>query len=298
MLSEFFMPLNSTEFVATGSPPLEPLGGERVSLSLSIGTLKSSSNLTNTHTPATIINTMTKEYPRFFKFYRFKKPLKIGQQTEEKGSTEHLKVEKTPEEKEEIREGSIRRTRAKMKDIVDSNDFDKFATLTFDPKKHEATNKDYVSKKITNFLNGQQKAHGSFRYLLVLEPMKDGKIHAHALLGGFTGKYHPTNKRGKGKNQRQAYKIDAWEKNYGFGDMEDITNKDAVASYIGKYITKDIDLVGEGKKRYWSSKNLVQPKKTYNTTVADALTQTKLDLKKLTEYENDFVEIVTIPKKT
>ena len=43
--------------------------------------------------------------------------------------------ERTEEQINDSIDSSLRRTRREISDIVDCNDFDKFATFTFDPKK-------------------------------------------------------------------------------------------------------------------------------------------------------------------
>lgn len=183
-----------------------------------------------------------------------------------------------------------------MQDLAQCNDFDKFATLTFDPKKHPRCREvEYTDKKIIHWLNNQQKRYGAFRYIVAKEPMKDGKIHYHMVLGGFTGHYHKTNIR---KNGRQAYKIDSWEKSNGFADMEDIGNKEASIMYLMKYLQKELSssIHVKGSRRYFASKGLRRPEKTYGIEEDQIASKFRTDKAPSDEFENDYVQISVFDK--
>jgi hypothetical protein len=254
-------------------------------------------------------------------YFTFKFPGRKQQKNESELNNLLPEKERTQAQKDASIDASLRRTRREIADIVDCNQFDKFATFTFDPSKHpQANDYQFAKKKFVQWINKQQVRHGSFTYIVVPERQNNGNIHFHALLGGFTGKYHPTNKRGKGDKERQCYKIDSWEKSNGFADMEDIGNKTATGKYIGKYISKDLihsensGLVSPAddnsgvidkntaiqkkhEKRYFSSKGLKRPEKHYNTSLETVTHLEQLDLTKMQEYENDYVTVKTIPKK-
>lgn len=279
--------------------------------SLSKGTLKASNSLTDTHTPDVQVQTITKVYPNKIMFIQLKFPyVKRGEKPE--NNSEITVIERTEEQINDSLDSSLRRTRREIADIVDCNDFDKFATFTFDPKKHPLC-KDYEYAKtiMIKWLKNQQLTHGAFRYVLVPERQSNGNIHFHALLGAFTGKYHTTNQRGNGDNKRQCYKINSWETRYGFADMEDIGNKEATGRYIGKYITKEMtrtqniedtainkhtEITKKYGKRYFSSKGLNKPVKVYNEHLKQVEKDHNLDKTTANEYENDFAIITTIKK--
>ena len=63
-------------------------------------------------------------------------------------------------------------------------------------------------------------------------------------------------------------------------------DKQKVAAYVCKYITKDMVTVSN-RRRYWASKNLQKPAKYYNE--ADALFLNP-DLKSLT-FENQYLQM-------
>ena len=307
---------NNHELVARAdSPP-----GEAGSFpSLSKGTLNNTPKLINPLTTKTQIFSLNKVYPNKIMFFRFKHTRKTSELSPETPSNE---IARTLDQIEDSIKRSLARTKREISDIVDCNDFDKFATFTFDPKKHPQCNDyDFAKAKMVNWLNNTQRKHGSFRYLLVPERQSNGNLHFHALLGGFTGKFYPTNIRGNGNNARQCYKLNSWEKYNGFADMEDIGNKEATGKYIAKYISKDLSfiltgnglepvydnftgvigkhtsIVAKNGKRYYSSKGLKKPKKQYNLELENVISQTKLNLSTVEIYENDFIEVTTIHKK-
>lgn len=259
---------------------------------------------------------MHKVYPNKVMFFNFKYPRRPTEKAPPLNSNQIPVSERTAEQIAESLDRSIARTRREIADIVDCNDFDKFATFTFDPKKHPScASWDYSKRIMENWLNNTQKNYGSFRYLLVPERQSNGNIHFHALLGGFTGKFYATNIRGKGAKQRQCYKITSWENSNGFADMEDIGNKSATGKYIGKYITKDITfplkgneviteqigkdtpIISKNGKRYFCSKGLKKPTKHYNAELPAVVKQHSLDIATLEYYENDYITVSTIKKK-
>jgi len=298
-----------------------PEGGLALFPSLSKGTLKDTF-ITNTHTSGILVETLTKRYPDKTVFYSFKFPKRKKIDDPESKDSPLTDTEQTPEQINDSIESSLRRTRREISDIVECNDFDKFATFTFDPKKHPKCNDyQYAKAQIIRFFKSQQASHGSFRYLVVAERQENGNIHFHALLGSYTGRLFLTRKRGSGDRVRQCYKILPWEKKFGFADCEDIGNKEATGRYIGKYLTKDISstltgngveptsiyptgVIGKhtpihskGEKRYFSSKGLNKPTKTYNQNLQKVTNFSNYDLSKTNKYENDFVTITTLYKK-
>lgn len=277
---------------------IETLGGvrsangcEQVSVpSLSKGTLKRTKpKKTLQNVSQTIVKTQLITYPDKVKLIKFKNPFLRNPNASVKPSRGGSTTPRT--DPDEIRERSIRRTRKQLNDLTACNDFDKFATFTFDPKKHDAYNHPEMKLLMQRWLSNQKRLYGDFRYIIVSEPMKDGKIHFHALLGGFNGKYHKTKTVVRNKTTIQRYKIDSWEKNNGFADMEDIQDKQRLTNYIVKYITKDIEHVETDKKRYWASRNLLKPVVTDNGEMPEP---TYLNLNKTSHWENEHCEIITV----
>lgn len=265
--------------------------------SLSIRTLKPPKPKTSDTLPLYDYHqSMTKCYPDKMVFYRFKRALQVRKPGFELPVRETNR-KPTPEQVADNAERSLRRTRQALRDLTDCNSFDKFATFTFDPARHDPYDYPACQRKMTKWLGKQQERHGKFRYIIVSELMKDGKLHFHALLGDFTGKYHKTRTRGSKNTLRQCYKIDAWERNYGFADMEDISDKNRIANYIGKYITKDFTDKAPQQKRYWASKGLKTPTIRYDDELHQLISANPVDVGNLSHYENDHCEITTFPLK-
>lgn len=278
--------------------------------SLSIGTLNSTPTITNPlSSNFKLVRSMAKIYPERVDIIEFlKHPLRVNMNK----AAKPLSIPKSPVERIdnlvnresslEIIERSIGRTRRSMLELAECNYFDMFATFTFDPKKHpRCYEMAWAEKKMINWLNNQQKAYGAFNYIVVRELMKDGKVHFHALLGGFTGHFHelPLSKKQKQRNIEglRAYKIDSWETNNGFADMEKIVDKQKLTNYIMKYITKDITLIESGKKRYFANKSLVRPHTVYNPTetLLSGSRGIVYDESRKETYETAWVRVTKIP---
>lgn len=154
---------------------------------------------------------------------------------------------------------SIRRTKTLISDIVLCNDFQLFATFTFAKDRQDIGR---CKSKMSNWLQSQQKQYGSFSYLIVPEFHKDGKsLHFHALLKDYKGNLHKTKIR---QSNRTIYNIKSYRS--GFSTAVKIDDHQKVASYIKKYITKDMPFL-PGQKRYWVSKGLLRPVVVYNTDI-------------------------------
>ena len=89
-------------------------------------------------------------------------------------------------------------------------------------------------------------------------------------------------------------------KKYGFADIEDISSKERLASYITKYITKEITdySIEEGaKKRYMASRNLDRPRKVYDEDKITQMMALDLDTEPVNRYENEHISISTYRRK-
>lgn len=172
---------------------------------------------------------------------------------------------------------ALRRSKTQISDIVLSNPFDMFATFTFNGKEENlkkfdlrtVTNRedpDECKRKMSKWLKNQRELRGRFSYLIVPEYHKDGKsLHFHALLYGYKGIIEET---GKTHGDKPLYRIKSYKiglsnlKKIG-GSPDDIQK---VASYIKKYITKEMPIFA-GKKRYWVSQDLIRPTVTVNPEI-------------------------------
>lgn len=158
---------------------------------------------------------------------------------------------------------SLRRTRTLIRDIILCNDFNLFATFTFSPDKiYDRFSYYSCLSKITRWVHNQHEKSPDLIYIFVPERHKSGAWHFHALLGNFNG----TMKKTPHKSDYGAdiYNITAYRG--GFTTACYFDNKDLVASYICKYISKDF-IKFFNRRRFICSKNLNRPVKTINSRI-------------------------------
>lgn len=170
-------------------------------------------------------------------------------------------------------ERSIRRSKMTVKELGWANDFDMFITFTFAAPLHYDIQASIDTMK--NWLNQQQKQQiygnkGKFDYLMVMEyhENKEG-VHFHALFNNYKGDIkessHPVTGKVIKRKGHIIYNITSWQ--HGFSTMTYVKDKNKSVTYMTKYITKDLLQLGMNKKRYWASRGLKKPTKTYNHEV-------------------------------
>lgn len=182
----------------------------------------------------------------------------------------------------------IYRIKSKLRGYARENKFDYFWTLTFDPKK--CGQSDYFRfTEMGLWLKREQKKakrrNKEFYYIFVPEyhtgtGENGGTIHWHGVTGGYVPELIETDKIFKGV---KVYNCKDWK--WGFTNVQRVRSKIKVSNYITKYITKDFanSPARKGKKKYWSSKNLKTPRKSYITD--DILISRKAD------FDSDVCEI-------
>lgn len=186
---------------------------------------------------------------------------------------------------------SVRRSRTIISDYVLANDFDLFVTFTFDPKKVDRYNMAHVYTKMQRWLwRTQRETDGDFRYVIVPERHKDGALHFHALLGGYTGTLKKTNVI---QNNKFVYNVSSFKSGFTNAQYIDPNDKQKTTAYLCKYITKDMALVAS-RRRYWCSKNLKLPIKFYNKLMELGLT--KYIQPKTMTYETEYNVMYEVPK--
>jgi len=150
---------------------------------------------------------------------------------------------------------SISRTKQKMHDIVNSNEWEYFVTVTFDGKKVSRYDYNAVVKKYSKLLNHikERKAPG-LEYIFVPEKHKDDAFHFHGLIRGTAGLTFIKTKF-RDRTNRIIYNIQDF--NLGFTEVTKVSNTAKVSTYMIKYITADIDsTLDPNRKRYWASKEI------------------------------------------
>ncbi len=197
-------------------------------------------------------------------------------QNKEKVIKENKKYTKEQQEKykEDYTIKNLNRTKDKIYKYAMANnkDWEYFLTLTFDPKKVNRYSYDDCVKSMNKFFDLIKHQNKNMKYIAVPERHKDGAYHFHALIGNAENlKIIATDKYAFGKyvftkdklpsdlvdKATRIYSIKNYK--YGYSDISKIKDTKRVSTYITKYITKDLCLNTEGKKRYWSTRNLRLP---------------------------------------
>lgn len=203
----------------------------------------------------------------------------------------------SPSEESTVR--SIRRARARIRELCLANKFDMFCTLTLDAERIDRYDVSVIVRKMGQWADNQVRRHG-LKYCLVPELHKDGAVHFHGFLrwpdgGGFVdsgtirlpGKKNKKPRRPRTAAQREAwlaaggqivYNIPAWP--YGFSAAITLYGEyDAAVGYVAKYIGKGMDGDAEsgvaadcdadiipgkiGGRWYYSGGALLEPQRSY-----------------------------------
>lgn len=237
--------------------------------------------------------TITKTYPGKIQHIALKHAI-LAERPENKDKRLHMQPEQVDQLDEENAKRSLRRTQKELQDLVDCNNFEWFGTFTFDPAKIDRHDAQAVKKAMSIWLNNQRRHSPEMIYILVPERHQDGAIHFHALLGNYNGKMAHS---GSQWQKQPIFNVVSYQ--LGFTNFTKIRDKAKTANYCRKYITKDMANTGANERRYWRSKNLRKPHKTYNLTAEEVLTKNyaAIDISASTQYENDHIISTTYPLK-
>ena len=168
------------------------------------------------------------------------------------------------------------------------NQFELLVTFTFNNQKNDRLDHIKVKARMSNWLKNQQKRAGKFEYLIVAEfHKKHEALHFHSLIKGYVGDIRESRSSVTGRLLRQkgkqVFELPSFKS--GFTNVKKIDNNPTshskVATYLGKYITKDMPYFAN-KQRYWISKCLQTPETIDNPP--DSLFIGEL----LWEHKNDF----------
>lgn len=155
---------------------------------------------------------------------------------------------------------NIQRSKFQMQRLVKANEnvFKTFITLTF------AENISDIEKAHHDFLiwrkqvkRALQKQKKEFFYIAVPEFQKRGAVHYHIL---SSLELDDSTIITPQKNKKNCYDVKYWKK--GFSSVFEIKNINVVG-YMTKYMTKDIDNRLFRHRRYYYSRNLIQPDVMY-----------------------------------
>jgi hypothetical protein len=170
-----------------------------------------------------------------------RKHRKIKRRTKEEVMAEIKNSEESEFEMEVMRDFSLRRTRARIVRLLDSNpDLKVFITLTFKDNIQELGEANAIFKKFIKRLKRKQK---DLKYLAVPEFQKRGAVHYH-LLVNF--------------EMRNEELSAIWDQ--GFVMINRVKHINNLGLYISKYVGKSLfDFRYFGMRKILSSRNLEKP---------------------------------------
>ena len=159
---------------------------------------------------------------------------------------------------------SMNRSKNNLIDILKSNEFNFFVTLTFDKTKIDRLDDNKTRKAFTQWANNITRNLPNLIYVAVPEYHKKGGLHFHLLIGGATAEdlgLEDSGKRVKsGRCKGQIiFNVSKWNRK-GFSTATEILDINAVKFYLSKYLTKSkVDPRFYNKKRFYVSRNIKRP---------------------------------------
>lgn len=159
----------------------------------------------------------------------------------------------------ERRSDSVARSMRVVYDLIKCNTWDYFCTQTVSPDMLDREDLHGLVSKMSRGVSDQNKRvihrDKKIKYLWVPELHKDGKSwHLHGVLSGLVEKDLRRNANGF---LEWSWSAD----NVGFFSLSKIRSKEKTASYVRKYITKNVAAGGRelNKQLYYCSQNLERP---------------------------------------
>lgn len=148
---------------------------------------------------------------------------------------------------------NISRAKNSIIELAYCNEWQWFFTGTLDKNKYNREDLEKFHKDFTLFLRHFKQINdldNKIDFLVIPELHSDGKSwHMHGLLNGLDINFLTEFKEGmmmskhildKVRNNEKVYKWQAYENKFGFNDIEEIKNHEAVSNYISKYISKEL----------------------------------------------------------
>lgn len=153
---------------------------------------------------------------------------------------------------------NIIRARNSVKEYALCNPWDYFVTITLNPKFYDRYDLEKYKKDLSKFINNYNRNGKNICYLLIPEQHNDGAWHMHGLLSGLKPNDIYLNEYGY-----LSWK--QYDKKFGFINIEPIKDIQKCATYISKYITKDLaESVSKlNAHLYYASKGLKKADKIY-----------------------------------
>ena len=165
-------------------------------------------------------------------------------------------------EKEDNIERSIRRTRKALKDYILNNKKEKSLFVTLTNGDQSVIDDELFSKQIRKKMKNFKSRYG-IEYILVPEPHETGRLHFHGILYNVPDEWlsearsPKTGRLVKTKKGLQVYNLPKFDKN-GYTTVTKITDYERSATYMLKYITKEL-MLEKGCQRYYISSGIEKP---------------------------------------
>lgn len=168
---------------------------------------------------------------------RFDKKVKEKQEKEQSENNERL-IE------------SLSRSKKVIHELALCNPWEYFVTLTLNSDKINRMELDIAYKKLAKWINNyNSRKNVSIKFLIVPEQHKNGAWHFHGLLMGLPISHLipfslsdkiPERIKGYIRQGRVLYNWPAYQNAFGWVTIEAIIDHNRCASYMTKYITKDL----------------------------------------------------------
>lgn len=211
--------------------------------------------------------------------------------------------EKIPRSENERFSNSIARSRARIFELANCNEFTYFCTFTQDEEKRDRFDlsefrKDFA--QLVRNLNRGRKENSKIKYLLIPEQHQDGAWHMHGLMMGLTdddlrpfdlSEKLPYRIREQIEKGVTVYDWTRYRKAFGYFTCTKIGNSLAVSKYITKYISKDLQKTvrESGEHLFFASQGL-KGKDIVVKKSSDVCPVEKWD------FENKYIKVAEIPK--
>lgn len=182
---------------------------------------------------------------------------------------------------------NISRARGRVFELAMCNQWDYFVTLTLNADNIDRYDLPNAVKRFGEWVsNYNRKYKTRLKYLLVPEQHKDGAWHFHGLFDGIS-------LESLCRNKYSYYDLPYYHNRFGFISLSEVRDHNRTASYITKYISKDMTASGVevGKHLFFASRGL---------NGAERVIQGRMDSEaahRLCTFENDFCGLAYISEQ-
>ncbi len=206
-------------------------------------------------------------------------------------------------------ENNLSRAKRTVKDLMLCNKFDYFCTFTFDGGKVDRYNFADCRKKLLNaFANYKKRYSSDFQYIVIPEFHADGAVHFHGVVRGIRDCdfYVPAYIKKRLDNGELVEVPNTpgyvdwyyYSTRFGHFSCSKINHYERCASYITKYITKDLMLLPKGVHAFMNSTGLCRPELIFDNDDVPARFKPQFkgdycELARLTEDETVKMGILT-----